>query len=94
MDHDMIGLLQLLYKSQMGCVEQNKFRIMRGVRQGDILSPLLFNAALEQALRDWKCKLTNEGIGLSPNEGRLTNIRYVDDLLLFAQSFDEAMGML
>ena len=49
-----------------------------GVRQGDVISPILFNAGLEHAMRKWKAKLVHHGHG-----SRLTNIRYADDLLFF-----------
>ena len=34
-----------------------KFQILRGVKQGHILSPLLFNAGLEEAVRSWRNRL-------------------------------------
>ena len=83
---EYIQLLFSLYKNQAGCGSGSvKFRITRGVRQGDILSPLLFNAALEFALRSWKSRLENAGINLGQQE-RLMNIRYADDLMLYSTS--------
>ena len=70
-----------------------KFSIQRGVRQGDVLSPLLFNAVLEDAIRKWKLKLTNEGLRLG-QDTRLTNLRYADDLMIFATSRVEFVSML
>ena len=61
------------------------FDIQRGVKQGDILSPLLFNAALESALRKWNGKREHHGITMGHHE-RLTNIRYADDLMSNARS--------
>ena len=84
-----------LYSDQSGNVGgETFFPIRRGVRQGDILSPALFNAALESVIRRWKTKLRNNGLLLDATEERLTNIRYADDLLIFAKSFDEAVFML
>ena len=62
MDAEYVNLLERLYQHQYGNVGKHNFRINRGVRQGDILSPLLFNAVLEQAMRKWKHKLDSHGL--------------------------------
>ena len=62
------------------------------MKQGDIISPLLFNSGLEQALRSWKSRLAGHGIMIGGSE-RLTNIRYADDLMLFAKSLAEMIQM-
>ena len=92
-----IALLRLLYSGQRGVVSDGlTFDINRGVRQGDVLSPLLFNAVLEQALRLWKRSLSSHGFALVPSSSaeRLTNVRYADDILLLAKSLPEALQML
>ena len=84
-DPEHIALLQRLYKHQRGVVGEHSFPINRGVRQGDVLSPLLFNAILGHAAEKWKQQLSEKGFALllDPTHPRLTNIRYADDLLLF-----------
>ena len=61
MDPEIIALLERLYSDQHGAVGNYRFRISRGVRQGDVLSPILFNAVLEHAMRKWKTKLRSHG---------------------------------
>ena len=47
-----VHFLAALYRDQTGCTSKSKkFSIKRGVCQGDVVSPLLFNAALESAFR-------------------------------------------
>ena len=96
-DLEYVALLKLLYKEQIGIIgEQDAFPISRGVRQGDVLSPVLFNAVLEKAISEWKLTLSDEGLEMKegdPNT-RLTNIRYADDLLLFGRSYGEAVSMI
>ena len=89
-----IALLRAIYSSQSGAVHGGRpFDIQRGVKQGDILSPLLFNAALECALRKWKGKCEHHGIAMDHHE-RLTNIRYADDLMLYARSLPALVEMI
>ena len=61
-DEEYIELIRALYSDQTGSVNGSmSFRITRGVKQGDVLSPLIFNAALEMAFREWKHKLHDHG---------------------------------
>lgn len=93
-DDAYISLLARLYSHQQGQVSgSKKFSIERGVKQGDVLSPLLFNAALESAIRTWKETITGMGLRVDGGE-RLTNIRYADDLMIYASSMDELVRML
>jgi hypothetical protein len=66
------------------------FTLLRGVKQGDPLSPKLFTRLLEQIFRqmDWH----NRGIDI---DGRkLSNLRFADDIVLFAKSAKELQIML
>ena len=97
LDEGYVRLLNLLYAGQQGMLgEQHSFKITRGVRQGDVLRPALFNAMLEQALRKWKRHLTTHGLALVTDgqAERMTNIRFADDIMLVGKSLDEAVEML
>ena len=91
---DYCGLLKEIYNGQIGVLsDEISFKINRGVRQGDILSPILFNCALDNAICEWKQQLGNEGFALDELSDRLTNIRFADDLLIFEKSMEEAVFM-
>eukprot|EP00435_Cladocopium_sp_Y103_P027156 s884_g6.t1 len=78
----------------LGCISGGQvFNIERGVRQGDVISPLLFNAGLEYAVRKWKRTFGNHGLQIGAVE-RLTNIRYADDIMIYAKSMEEFVNML
>ena len=89
-----VQLLAALYEKQKGSVNGSTlFDILRGVKQGDVLSSMLFNAGLEAAFSEWRCRLTSEGFLLSTGGSRLTNVRYADDVMLFAKSVSELENM-
>ena len=95
--NDYISLIGLLYSGQIGGLSDGKdFAISRGVRQGNILSPLLFNCVLEYTIKRWKAKLQDHGVKLSNDSAsqRLTNIRFADDLIIFASNLQELIHML
>lgn len=91
---EYLALLAEMYRGQSGHLrEAEDFQIGRGVKQGDVISPLLFNAALESAMRSWKEKVSNKGVPVG-NQHILTNIRYADDLMIYATSSEELVQML
>lgn len=59
----------------------NKFKIERGVRQGDPLSPKLFSAVLENVFR----KLDWSDYGLNIDGAKLNHLRFADDVILFEE---------
>jgi Reverse transcriptase (RNA-dependent DNA polymerase) len=60
-------------------------KIARGVRQGDPISPKLFNASLEDVFRrlDW------DSGGLNINGQYLTHLRFADDIALISGNLEE-----
>ena len=85
-----------LYHGQVGFVSldgilSKAFEIRRGTKQGDPLSPALFNAVLEDGLRKikskWHKKSSEYAIAVGETGADiLTNLRFADDLLLMASS--------
>ena len=51
--HAYLQLIVSWYHDQIGLVQGRQFPIKRGVKQGDVPSPLLFNAGSEHAMRKW-----------------------------------------
>ena len=58
-----------------------KIRITKSVHQGDTLSPVMFTAAVEEIF-----KRMNIEAGINFNGVRLSNLRFADDIILFAES--------
>ena len=82
------------YHDQAGLIQGRQFPIKRGVKQGDVLSPLLFNAGLEHAMKKWKFRVQPCGPHCGHNE-LFTKVCYADNLTLYAKSdTDLASGTL
>ena len=90
-----MALLLDMYWDQTGSANDSReFPISRGVKQGDTLSSLLFNAVIEAVFITWKTKISDHGWNLKDDAPKLTNIRYADDMLLFARNLNELTEML
>ena len=96
-DHEYISLLRKIYRDQKASVqtdvESNMFDIKKGSKQGDPMSSLLFNTVLQYSLKDeiqrWR-KKKGMGIYLSDHDRDcLTNLRFADDVMLFATSKEQ-----
>ena len=84
----------MTYHDQTGSVSGSRhFANQRGIKQGNVISPLLFNVALELAVRSWKRRPSHHGLALD-NAERLTNMRYADDLMIYAKYWEELCVML
>lgn len=90
-DERYIKMVKYLQENATACVnlheKTRKFKLARGVRQGDTISPKLFTATLEGVFK----KLNWEEKGIEIEGERLTNLRFADDLVLFS---DNVPGML
>ena len=68
------------------------FQIGKGIRQGRILSPCLFNLYAEYIMRNAGLEEAQAGINIA---GRKTNnLRYADNTTLMAQSEEELKSLL
>ena len=95
----IIWILQCMYFGQHGVVMSSvdcskEFHIRAGVRQGCVMSPHLFCAVLEWAMRDWKAHGHGLGIVLHENQNPLVDLSFADDILMFAASVEQSPDML
>ncbi|KAK6734940.1 hypothetical protein RB195_018252 [Necator americanus] len=64
--------------------------VKSGVRQGDTISPKIFTATLENALR----KLEWDDMGVKVNDRQLHHLRFADDIVLITPSISQTERML
>eukprot|EP00973_Karenia_brevis_P001797 244883-Karenia_brevis.AAC.1 len=97
-DPRLVKLLAFLYEDQMGHVHgranSRAFQIQRGTKQGDPMSPILFNAVLEKVMGSLQSTWRRKGWGVRVGERLLTNLRFADDILLIAGSKHQLQRML
>ena len=90
-------LPMLLYAGQeatvrTGHVTADWFQYAKGVYQGCILSPCLFNLYAEYIMRD--ARLDEAQAGIKIGRRNINNLRYVDDTTLMAKSEEELKNLL
>ena len=68
------------------------FQIEKGVRQGCILSPCLFNLYTEYIM--WNARLDEAQAGIRIARRNINNLRYADDTTLMAESEEELKSLL
>ena len=93
-DH-LTCLLRNLYAGQEATVRTGHgttdwFQIGKGVYQGCILSPCLFNFYAEYIMRNARLEEAQAGIKIAGRN--ITNLRYADDTTLIAESEEELRG--
>ena len=95
-DH-LTCLLRNLYAGQEatvrnGHVKTDWFQIGKGVCQGCILSPCLFNLYAEYIMRNAGLEETQAGIKIAGRS--ISNLTYADDTILMAESEEELKSLL
>ena len=68
------------------------FKIEKGVRQGCLLSPCLFNLYAEHIMRNAELDELQAGIKIARRN--VNNLRYADDTTLMAESKEELKSLL
>ena len=90
----LVWLLQVVYSNQTGQITghsdvSREFCIKAGVRQGCVLSPRLFCSVLQLAMEEWRCDVSHTGLDLGDGGPPLLDLRFADDILLFAGSAEQ-----
>ena len=90
-DH-LTSLLRNLYAGQEAAVRTRRgtmdwFQIRKGVHQGCVLSPCLFNVHAEYIMRNAGLDEVQPGIKIAGR--KVNNPRYADDTTLMAESEEE-----
>ena len=95
-DH-LTCLLRNLYEGQEATVRSGHgttdwFQFAKGVRQGYILSPCLFNLYTEYIMRNAGMDEAQAGINIAGRN--INNLRYADDTTLMAEGKEELKSLI
>lgn len=89
-------IIKAIYTKNTATIRLEKsgeeFPIEQGVRQGDPLSPDLFNCLLKYATQDLNWEVKDRGINI--NGRKLNKLYFADDIVLFANSAEELQQLL
>ena len=91
-----IRILKYVYQNSYGLIRLHKdsrtFKMTKGVKQGDPISPKLFTACLESVFRKLNWKQDQKGIKIG--DDIISNLRFADDIAIFGNSLKELKVML
>jgi len=95
MPNKMLNALKCIYDKVECCVRVNGFHsewfpVNRGLRQGCLLSPLMFNLFIN----DIAMEINNLGVGVKFGDELLSIMLYADDICLLAESEQDLQRML
>ncbi|CAH2207579.1 jg25668 [Pararge aegeria aegeria] len=89
------SMVVLFFKKGSFCIRTDivttrPIQLHRGVRQGDVISPMLFTAALEDVFKllDWN------GLSININGEYITQLRFADDVVIVAETLGDLNTML
>ena len=77
---------------RIGHETMNWFKIGKGVHQGYVLSPCLFNLYAEYIMQNAKLNEAQAGIKIAGRN--INNLRYTDDTMLMTESKEELKSLL
>ncbi|KAJ8333419.1 hypothetical protein SKAU_G00414270 [Synaphobranchus kaupii] len=89
LDNHVIGIIRNSYVSCLTSIEVDgertpDIKIMTGVKQGDPMSPLLFNLAMDPLIN----MLESRGKGFPTHDGEIATLAFADDLVMLSHSWD------
>ncbi|NXG36629.1 PO21 protein, partial [Dromaius novaehollandiae] len=88
-DGHIIDFIAEMYNSsatqlEVGGTHSEKVKILTGVKQGDPMSPLLFNLSMDPLL----CRLEEGKEGFRYKNSSVSTLAFTDDLVLLSDSWD------